>query len=247
MPLREELERQGNWLFRRRGFFPLLAVPLLVLAFHQYSYPWNNHTLDLILEMLCLGVSLTGLSIRVYVAGYTPKRTSGRNTVKGQMADSLNTSGMYSLVRHPLYLGNFLMVLGPLMVFHLWWLTFLYIFLFWLYYERIMFAEEEFLRAKFGDAYLEWSSRTPAFLPNFKNWRPPDLPFSFRTAVKREYQTLFLVVAAFTAIEIIGDAKVQGRWVVDPVWLIIFSVTLVFFLVVRILRKKTKALHVQGR
>jgi protein-S-isoprenylcysteine O-methyltransferase Ste14 len=247
MPLREEFERQGNWLFRRRGFLPLLGAPLLVLAFHHFSYPWRNHTLDLIWEMLWLGVSMTGLSIRVYVAGCTPKRTSGRNTAKGQMADFLNTSGMYSLVRHPLYLGNFLMGLGPVMIFHLWWLVFLYVFLFWLYFERIMFAEEEFLRGKFGNAYFEWSSRTPAFLPNFRNWRPPNLPFSYRTAVKREYQTLFLIVAIFTAIEVIGDEVVQGRLVVDPLWLIIFSVTLVLFMVVRILRKKTKALHAQGR
>jgi protein-S-isoprenylcysteine O-methyltransferase Ste14 len=163
MPLREELERQGNWLFRRRGFYPLLATPLIVLAFHQYSYPWNSHTFDLILEMLCLGVSIAGLCIRIHVAGHAPKRTSGRNTVKGQRADFLNTSGMYSLMRHPLYLGNFLMVLGPVMVFHLWWLVFCTFFCSGCTYERIMFAEEEFLRAKFGDAYLEWSNARRRF------------------------------------------------------------------------------------
>jgi protein-S-isoprenylcysteine O-methyltransferase Ste14 len=247
MPLREEIERQGNWLFRRRGFLPMLGAPLLALAYHNFSYPWGKHTLDLIWEMLCLGVSLTGLSIRVYVAGSTPKRTSGRNTVKGQMADFLNTSGMYSLIRHPLYLANFIVALGPVMLFHLWWFVFLYVFLFWLYYERIMFAEEEFLRGKFGNAYFEWSSRTPAFLPNFNNWRPPDLSFSYRTAVKREYQTLFLIVAIFTAIEILGDEILRGRLMADRLWLIIFSVALVFFVVVRILRKKTKVLHAQGR
>jgi protein-S-isoprenylcysteine O-methyltransferase Ste14 len=247
MSLREEFERQGKWLFRRRGSLPLLAVPLLVAAFHHFSYPWGNHIHDLIWEMLCLGVSITGLSIRIYVAGSTPKRTSGRNTVKGQVADFLNTKGMYSLMRHPLYLGNFLVALGPVMVFRLWWLVFLYVFLFCFYYERIMFTEEEFLRGKFGDAYLEWSGRTAVFMPRFKNWRPPDLPFSYRTAVKREYLTLFLVVALFTAIELIGDWVVEGRLVVDPVWLIIFSLALCFFVVVRILRKKTKMLHVLGR
>lgn len=247
MALREEFERQGNWLFQRRGILPLLGAPLLVLAFHEFSYPWGKHTLDLICDMLCLGVSITGLSIRVFVAGSTPKRTSGRNTVKGQRANSLNTGGMYSLMRHPLYLGNFLVALGPVMDFRLWWLILLYIFLFWLYYERIMFAEEEFLRRKFGDAYLEWADRTSAFLPSFKNWRPPDLPFSYRTALKREYQTFFLIAGLFTAIEVIGDVVVQGRFVVDPVWLIIFTLTLLFFVVVRILRKKTKVLHVPGR
>ena len=247
MLLSQEFERQGNWLFRRRSFLPLLGAPALALVFHRYSYPWGSHTLDTILEMLGLGISMVGLSIRVYVAGNTPKKTSGRNTAKGQLAHSLNTSGMYSITRHPLYLGNFLVALGPVMVFHTLWFIFVYVSFFWLYYERIIFAEEEFLRTKFGDAYLEWSDRTPAFVPNFKNWRPPGLPFSCRTALKREYHTLFLIVTLFTAIEVIGDVVVNGRFVIDPVWLIVFTLTLLFYVVVRTIRKKTKILHVQGR
>ena len=44
---------------------------------------------------------------------------------------------------------------------------------FWLYYERIMLAEEEFLRARYGKAFDDWAARTPAFLPNFRHWVPP--------------------------------------------------------------------------
>ncbi len=201
----------------------------------------------MILDMVCLGISMVGLSIRVYVAGQTPKRTSGRNTTKGQMAQSLNTSGMYSIARHPLYLANFLIGLGPVLFFHSWWLVLVYVFLFWVYYERIIFAEEEFLRTKFGDAYLEWADRTPAFLPDVGKWRPPDLLFCWRTALKREYQTLFHLVIVFTAIEVIEDALVERRIVVEPFWLVIFTLTLIFYLAVRIIRKTTKILHIQGR
>jgi hypothetical protein len=35
--------------------------------------------------------------------------------------------------------------------------------------------------------------------------------------------------------------------VADPVWLTIFSLALLFFVIVRILRKKTKMLHLLGR
>ena len=247
MPLREELERQGNWLFRWRAFLPFIGIPLLVLAFQQFSYPLGSRSLDLVLDMVCLGISLVGLSIRIYVAGQTPRKTSGRNTLKGQLAQSLNTGGMYSLTRHPLYLANLWIALGPVLFFHSWWLLLVYTFLFWAYYERIIFAEEEFLRTKFGDAYLEWAGRTPAFLPRLKNWRPPDLPFCYRTALKKEYQTFFYTVLVFTAIEFIGDFLVEGRIVLEPVWLIIFGLSLFFFLGVRILRKKTRLLHVPGR
>ena len=53
--------------------------------------------------------------------GFTPRGTSGRNTKEGQVAESLNTLGMYSMCRHPLYLGNLLMWLGIVMYMgHLW-------------------------------------------------------------------------------------------------------------------------------
>ena len=247
MPLREELERQGDWLFRRRAFLPFLGIPLLALAFYQFSYPWGSRSLDLILDMVYLGVSAAGMAVRAYVAGQTPRRTSGRNTTKGQVAQFLNTTGMYSMTRHPLYLANFLIGLGPVLFFHSWWLVLVYVFLFWVYYERIIFAEEEFLRAKFGDAYLEWAVRTPAFLPDVRKWRPPTLPFCWRTVLKREYQTLFHLVIVFTAIEVIEDALVERRIAVEPFWVVIFGLTLIFYLAVRILRKQTNILHIQGR
>lgn len=53
---------------------------------------------------------------------------------------------MYSIVRNPLYLGNFLMVLRVVLVLRVWWLSLLYLLVFTIYYERIIFAEEMFLK-----------------------------------------------------------------------------------------------------
>ena len=247
MSLREEFDVQGNWLFRRRSFLPVLGVPLLVLIFQHFSYPYGSQTLEVIWEMFCLWISLLGLAIRVYTTGCTPKRTSGRNTGKGQVADSLNTTGMYSVVRHPLYLGNFLMALGPTMFFRLWWVALLYVLGFCVYYERIMFGEEEFLRQEFGEVYLHWAAETAAFVPRFKKWRRPDLPFSWRTALKKEYQSLFAVIAVFFALEIIGDVVVDGHLDMEWVWCVLFIVGLAFYILVRVLRKRTKLLSVEGR
>lgn len=119
--------------------------------------------------------------------------------------------------------------------------------IFWLYYERVMFAEEEFLRKKFGDTYVEWAKKTPAFFPTFKNWQRPQLPFSFRTVVKREYLDFFGVIAAFTLLEFVGDVVVEGRFTLDWMWLIIFTVGLIIFLTLRIVRKKTRILNIEGR
>jgi protein-S-isoprenylcysteine O-methyltransferase Ste14 len=149
MALKEEFERTGNWLFRWRSYLPLMMIAIFLLALREYEYPGNSENLDHLWEIFCLIVSFIGFGIRVFTVGHTPKGTSGRNT-KEQVAETLNTSGIYSVVRNPLYLGNFFMGLGLALFAHLWWLTLIYILVFWLYYERIIFAEEEYLRNKFG-------------------------------------------------------------------------------------------------
>ena len=115
-------------------------------------------------DLICLAVSTLGLLIRIYTVGHTPKNTSGRNTAEGQVADEVNTTGIYSLVRHPLYVGNFFMWLGPAMYAADIWFAISFVMLYWVYYERIMYAEEQFLVGKFGEIYASWAKITPAFI-----------------------------------------------------------------------------------
>jgi protein-S-isoprenylcysteine O-methyltransferase Ste14 len=247
MPLREQLQRQGEWLFRWRSILPMLLLPLLVLAFIQYSYPGGTPRGESVWEVICAAVSTLGLALRVYAAGTVPRRTSGRNTRKGQVADSLNTTGLYSIVRHPLYLANYLVALGLVIFFHLWWFAAAYTVLFWLYYERIMFAEEEFLRRKFGNHFTTWAARTPLLIPRLANWHSPNLPFSWKTALKREYQTVFLTIASFTVFETISDSLLLNRFCIEPAWLALFGLAVVSFVAVRLLRTQTHILRVNGR
>ena len=110
-----------------------------------------------------------------------------------------------------------------------------------------MFAEEEFLRRKFGQEYLAWAQRVPAFVPNLKAWRPPDLPFSIRWALKREYAGLFAVISAFFAMEMIEDFSVTGHLVFDRVWGMIFLVSAVAYTLLRIVIKGTRLFDAPGR
>ena len=103
MALREHFEDSGHWLFRWRSYLPLVGLAVILLALREYEYPGHSETLDHLWEAVCLFVSFAGLAIRSYTIGHTPKGTSGRNT-KHQVADRLNTTGAYSLVRNPLYL-----------------------------------------------------------------------------------------------------------------------------------------------
>ena len=105
------------------------------------------------------GRRFAGLAIRAYTVGHAPRGTSGRNTMV-QRADMLNTTGSYSLARHPLYLGNYLMWLGIVFFVGVWWLAIICTPVFWIYCERIMYAEEAFLGDRFGRNFHEWAART---------------------------------------------------------------------------------------
>ena len=118
MALFQEFEKRGVKLFKYRGTLPIfvLVAALALYAFERYTDLENGLAQHSILEgniyqLICLLVSLLGLFVRVHTLGFVSPNTSGRNTHK-QIADGINKTGMYSILRHPLYLGNFLMWLG---------------------------------------------------------------------------------------------------------------------------------------
>jgi len=242
----EKSVRTGQWLFRWRSYLPLALLVLFVPAFRNYSYPFGSHTVERVWELFSFIIALFGLTVRAYTIGYTPKNTSGRN-IKKQVADSLNTTGIYSMLRNPLYFGNFFMTLGVVMSIRHGWLCLVYSLVFWLYYERIIMAEESFLSSTFGKEFEDYRARTPAFVPDIRLWRPPVLPFSFRNVLKREYSGFFGIIAAFTIMDIVGGFIVEGRFVFDPVWAGLFLFGLMVYLTLLTLKKKTRVLHVDGR
>lgn len=250
MALIEEMERSGNWLFRYRSYLPLVLYPMAFAIIALNLDQDMNHA-DLGWGIACLAVALFGQLIRALTVGYTPKGTSGRNTNEGQVAESLNTKGIYSLVRHPLYLGNFFMWLGIIMYVGNWWFTALCCLLFWLYYERIMFAEEAFLRRKFGKQYGDWSKNTPAFFPNFKHFSSAGVEFSMKNVLKREYNGFFAVFISFAILNALKNYKefemLDIAFLLDPLWLISLPIAFAIFIVLRSLKKYTSVLNVRGR
>nr|WP_293300858.1 isoprenylcysteine carboxylmethyltransferase family protein [Allomuricauda sp.] len=245
MALQEEFEQQGIWLFRYRSFLPLIIIAIGIglyinteinpETFFIKDTPYEFHY-----ELFCLFVGLLGQFIRIFTIGHAPKNTSGRN-VKGQVADTLNTTGIYSIVRHPLYLGNFFMWLGPALLTGNFWFVTAFCFLFWVYYERIMFAEEQFLRKKFGMTYLFWSERVPAFIPNFKKYRQPVMTFSWKKVLKQEKNGFFNLFTIFFVFDMAGEL-INGTTNFNLTFLVGFIISSIAFLVLTFLKRRTSVL-----
>lgn len=241
MSITEDMENAGSWLFRWRSYLPLLLIGLFFIALQDFHYPLYSHKLDQLWKMFCLLISFFGLALRMYTVGTTPKGTSGRNT-KEQVAIVLNTTGIYSITRNPLYLSNFIICIGITLSLHVWWLVVMTTLIFILYYERIIFAEEKFLKDKFGDVFSNWSSLTPLCFPKFKNWKSSSIPFSLRKAFRGEYSGFFAILASMTLLELIENKIVSGKYYLDQLWTVIFAFSLVIYLTLRTLKKKTKLL-----
>lgn len=246
MALIHSFEREGNWLFKHRGQLPgilfLLAIPAVLYS----NYSMISPTRLLVIDVLAVFISFMGLVIRSYTIGTTPKGTSGRNTNE-QVAEVLNSSGIYSIVRHPLYLGNFLMWIGIVIYTVNPYFIIIVSLMYWLYYERIMFAEERFLEKKFGQAYLDWSLKAPAFIPQFSKFVSSSIPFSIITVLRREYSGIFATVAGFVFVDILREYSVHKTYVPNNNHLWVLGITGAITLVLRSLKHYTTLLNEKGR
>lgn len=244
MALIEEFDKTGNTLFRYRSYIPVVmyALAVLVLYFDQQNFILAN---DLSASLICFAVSVLGMFIRFLVIGFVPKATSGRNT-REQVAETVNTKGIYSLVRHPLYLGNFFMWLGIILYVGNVWFTICSCLLYWLYYERIMFAEEFFMRQKFGEAYTHWAAKVPAFWPKLGGWIDPEMDFSIRNILKREYSGFLATVVSFLFLNVIKNFFESGTWQLNYFWVYFTVAAAVLTLILKTLKKAGK-LEVTGR
>lgn len=250
--MKNEMEKQGVWLFRFRGTLPLIILVMGVCEYILTRLDNPNFVINGALapqivryEIICFIVSLLGLAVRAFTVGYTPANTSGRNVAE-QVADQLNTTGLYSVVRNPLYVGNFLMWLGIAMLTMNLWFIVSFVLLFWVYYERIIYAEEQFLTNKFGDVYTDWAAKTPCFIPRMSGYVAPKLPFSWKKVIKKEKNGLLALLLVFWLMEVIGDVA-TGVMPRIGVLAIASMAMLVIYLILKYIKHKTTLLDEEGR
>jgi len=246
MSLEQSLEKQGNFLFKYRGQFPivlfLLSIPFIYLNSLESSYD----NLILFYNSIALFLSILGFLIRFYTIGTTPKNTSGRNTDK-QIAETLNTTGIYSLIRHPLYLGNYLIWIGVCFFTYNLYFVLLTSLLFWLYYERIIYAEERFLESKFQDIFVLWSKSVSAFFPTTFSYKKTVIKFSIISVLRREYSSVLSAVVAFLYVDILRNFFNLNEFHISANVFVVSSFLIFLILILRTLKHNTSLLKEEDR
>lgn len=98
-----------------------------------------------------------GMLVRLYASGFVMKNKE------------LATHGPYALVRHPLYTGNIVSIVGfAIAGATLWGLPLALVF-FWFYYPPAIEYEDRKLRRLFGQQWEQWAGATPALAPKLAN------------------------------------------------------------------------------
>lgn len=239
MTIIDQFLRDGDRLFRWRSYFPLVLVPVVLTGVADSPVVFATVAAERAWEMVAVAVALAGLVLRIVAVGSAPSGTSERSTVAPR-ASELRTSGVYSVLRHPLYLANGLMALGIALFPGVWYLPLIVLAGTTLYYERIAAREEQFLEGLFGEHFQAWCRQVPAVVPRMAGWRPSATPFSWRKVVRSEVYGLVTITASMFVVDVAQAWMRTRTWSPDALWAGTFLVTGVLMLTVRTLKKTTR-------
>ena len=147
--------RIGAVLFRNRSWLPVPFVLVALLApSHANGYNW---LIGLVPIVIGEWIRLAGVA----AAGTVTRRRS-------RDVQRLVTYGIFAWVRNPLYVGNFLIWMGFVVISGVLWFLPVAIVLFAIEYSLIVAYEEGVLESIFGQEYLDYKAVTPRWIP-----RPP--------------------------------------------------------------------------
>ncbi len=107
--------------------------------------------------LLALGVPLWLLSIFPLLTGVTQGK--------------LCTTGVYSIVRNPMYSGFIVFIVPAISLFLRSWILFTIPIVMYLIFKKLIKAEELYLEEQFGEAYLKYKSEVNLLIPSFRSFK----------------------------------------------------------------------------
>lgn len=171
-------------LFRNRSWLPVPFLLVAVLA-PGTANRWSWIT-GAVLVVFGEWVRLAGVA----AAGTVTRRRS-------RDVERLVTYGIFRWVRNPLYVGNFFIWMGFVVISGVLWFLPLAVLIFVLEYTFIVAYEEGVLESIFGQEYLEYKKTTPRWVPrpgSVRSKGPHDWGEAWRSEISTFLQYLALVV-----------------------------------------------------
>ena len=209
----------GVWLRRYRRALPIPLVLGTVVVLRP-TVPWGSALLDTITDIIGVCICVLGQWLRLWAWG------SNADVDKWGVRDR----GPYALMRHPLYAGNFLIVLGLVVVFNNPWAYPLLLLSFAYLYHVITDMEEKRMHRRFGDDYREYRQKeVPRFLPalgNLSTSLRTTFPFGWGLAWRKEYESCCGWLAGVVVLEIYEGVLARGwaqNWPSTQWWLIVLG------------------------
>ncbi len=152
------------------------------------ALPWAHPT-RVSIAMGLPAVAL-GVALRIWARGHLRR------------AQEVTTGGPYALMRHPLYVGSFLIGVGFATTTGLVVLPLVVACAFVMMYVPKAMREEAYLRRRFGTAYADYARHVGAVLPSLTMSMPPSPSrFTWRRVMRhREWRTWLGVAAALAAL-----------------------------------------------
>lgn len=229
--------RLGRFLFKHRSFTPLPIMILLVVFFK----PIDAGAQNIIIHILGLFIALSGEFIRMLTVGFSHSGSSGRES--HLRADRLNTTGLYSLVRNPLYIGNFFIFSGLIIVFaNPLALLVMALFLSGQYYFIIL-AEEAYLKDKYGPEFDDYCARVRRIIPGLMAYRKNSRPFNAQKVLFKENDSLFNLLMIFLLL-LLYKEKLYTGYIARPLAYIVPAALLILaYIIVKILKKRVLPRH----
>lgn len=182
----------GRFFFKwRNTTFPIIFLAVALLA--RPVLFGGDLVHDWLLNIAGLSIAALGQSIRCVTVGLDYIKRGGKK--KKVYADHLVTGGVFAHGRNPLYVGNILQVIGLVIIHNSPWMYGIILPLFVFVYICIVAAEEQFLEAKFGNAYREYCSRVSRWGISPFGWGQTLTAghFDWLKLIRKEYGTPFAV------------------------------------------------------
>lgn len=150
----------GEHAFSDMGRLILLVIFLVVWIADSFIFKYSTFLIQYVSNYIRVPITLIVLVISGLLAWTGLKIVFGETREEPQVI----TTGVFSIVRHPIYLSSILLYLGFILL-SLSLLSVLVWILIIVFYYMISRYEEKLLTQRFGSAYEEYKKKVPMLLP----------------------------------------------------------------------------------